>query len=151
MAHQLLQIIEKDHEELKEILEQLENASQGAVKKKEELFMKLKMELLPHMKAEEKHFYPVLGESKSSRQISMEAIEEHHVAEMVFKELDKLDKDEERWSAKLKVFKEILEHHIEEEEEEVFEVAEDVLDEDQLDEIMTAFNEEKEKAKKKYK
>jgi hemerythrin-like domain-containing protein len=150
MTHPFFRTLEQEHEELKEILDQLENTPRAAMKEKKELFTKLKTELMPHMKGEEKHFYPLLLDSKSARKQSMEALEEHHVAEMVLKELDKLDKGEEQWDAKLKVFKEILEHHIEEEEEELFETAQDNLDQTQLDKIMAAYSEEKKKIQQKY-
>lgn len=149
MSHEFFQTLEKDHQEVKGILEKLESASDRAVKSKEDQFLKLKQELIPHMKGEEKHFYPALTDKKGARKKALEALEEHHVAETVLKELDKLPKDAENWSAKLKVFKELVEHHIEEEEEEVFEAAEDALDDKTLDKIMKSFEAEKEKVKKK--
>ena len=145
--HQFFQSLEKDHNEVRDILEQLAQTSEGAAKTKEKLFMKLKHELLPHMKGEEKGLYPVLMENRDVREKAMESLEEHHVAETVFNELDKLPKDKENWSAKLKVFKEIVEHHIEEEEDEVFDIAGEILDDDQLDQIMESFENEKEKIK----
>ncbi len=151
MAHQFLQTLEKDHEEVKGILEKLESTSKTAVKKKEDLFMKLKQELIPHMKGEEKHFYPALDHDEKAREVALESLEEHHVAEMVLKELDKLSKDADNWDAKLKVFKEIVEHHIEEEQDEVFEAARNALDKQEMDEILEAFEKEKEKAKNKIK
>jgi hemerythrin-like domain-containing protein len=104
--------------------------------------MKLKRELIPHMKAEEKAFYPVLM-NNGGKEVGLEAIEEHHVAEIVLKELDKLPKNAENWDAKFKVFAELLKHHIEEEEEDVFDAAEDMLDDDQMSQVMTSFMEEK--------
>jgi hemerythrin-like domain-containing protein len=151
MAHEFFQMLEKEHEEVKGILAKLESQSKGSAKTKEDLFLKLKEELIPHMKGEEKHFYPALKDGDETSDVAMEGIEEHHVAETVLKELDKLSKDAENWDAKLKVFKEIVEHHIEEEEEELFEAAEDALEEDDLDKIMASFEKEKEKAKKKIK
>jgi hemerythrin-like domain-containing protein len=151
MAHEFFQMLEKEHEEVKGILAKLESQSKGSAKTKEDLFLKLKEELIPHMKGEEKHFYPALKDGGETSEIAMEGIEEHRVAETVLKELDKLSKDAENWDAKLKVFKEIVEHHIEEEEEELFEAAEDALEEDDLDKIMASFEKEKEKAKKKIK
>lgn len=151
MAHRFLETLEKDHEEVKGILEKLESKSKTAVKGKEDLFMKLKQELIPHMKGEEKHLYPALNSDKKAHKLALEALEEHHVAETVLKELDKLSKDAENWDAKLKVFKEIVQHHIEKEEEEVFEAAQDTLDEQELDEIMESFEKVKEKTKKKIK
>ena len=101
------------------------------------------------MKGEEKHLYPALKDDKESKDVAMESLEEHHVAETVLNELDKLSKDAENWDAKLKVFKEIVEHHIQEEQDEVFEAAQDALDEKKLDEIMESFQKEKESVRKK--
>jgi hemerythrin-like domain-containing protein len=147
MHEDFFQLLENDHNEVKNILEKLQETSDGAVKTREKLFLQLKKEILPHMKAEEKAFYPSLKEEKESRLQSLEAIEEHHVAELVLNELEQLPKNEENWSAKLKVFKELVEHHIEEEEEEIFSLAEEVLDEERVDQIMDSFQKEKEKIK----
>jgi hemerythrin-like domain-containing protein len=149
MSHEFISTLEKDHEEVQEILKKLQETSKTAVKSKEDLFMKLKQELVPHMKGEEKHFYPLLMKKKEGKELGMEAIEEHHVAEMMLKELDSLPKDAENWNAKVKVFSEIVQHHIEEEEEEVFEKAEDLLNDDELNKIMSSFTKEKENIRKK--
>jgi hemerythrin-like domain-containing protein len=148
MAHEFLETLEKEHVEVQEILEKLKNTSGKAVKSKEDLFMKLKQELIPHMKGEEKHFYPLLLKKKEGKEVGLEAMEEHHVAEMILKELDSLSKSDETWNAKISVFAEIVKHHIEEEEEEVFEKAKDLLSEDELSKIMSSFTSEKEKVKK---
>jgi hemerythrin-like domain-containing protein len=147
MHEDFFQILEHDHNEVKDLLEKLQDTSDGAVKTREKLFLQLKKEILPHMKAEEKAFYPSLKDEKESRRQTLEAIEEHHVTELVLNELEKLPKDEENWVAKLSVFKELVEHHIEEEEEEIFSMAEEVLDEDKINEIMQSFQKEKEKIK----
>jgi hemerythrin-like domain-containing protein len=149
MSHEFISALEKDHEEVQGILKKLQETSKTAVKSKEDLFMKLKQELVPHMKGEEKHFYPLLMKKKEGKELGMEAIEEHHVAEMMLKELDSLPKDAENWNAKVKVFSEIVQHHIEEEEEEVFEKAEDLLNDDELNKIMSSFTKEKENIRKK--
>jgi hypothetical protein len=52
--------LENDHDEVKAILDKLENTSKTAKKTKEDLFLKLKRHLIPHMKGEEKHLYPAL-------------------------------------------------------------------------------------------
>jgi hemerythrin-like domain-containing protein len=147
MSHEFLETLEKEHVEVQEILEKLKNTSGKAVKSKEDLFMKLKQELIPHMKGEEKHFYPLLLKKKEGKEIGLEAMEEHHVAEMILKELDSLSKSDETWNAKISVFAEIVKHHIEEEEEEVFEKAKDLLTDDELNKIMSSFTSEKEKVK----
>jgi len=143
MQSGLFQEIHEDHEELKQIIEKLENTSSRSARNRESLFGKLKEELIPHMKAEERVFYPALAEEKSAREKALEALEEHHVAEMLFKELDKMPKGEERWKAKLMVFKEVVSHHIKEEESTVFEKARSVFDEDQLEMLHENFQKNK--------
>lgn len=148
MENQFFQLLKKDHRELKGILGQLKESKESAVKKREELFRKLTEELVPHMKAEEKTFYQPLAAKKEAREDAMEGIEEHHVAEMVFKELQKMEKGEDQWAAKLSVFKELVEHHIQEEERKIFKSAEKALGDDEIQNIMKQFEQEKQKIKK---
>lgn len=65
----------------------------------------------------------------------MEAYEEHHVVDLVMAEIEGVSYDDERWGAKLAVVKENLEHHIEEEEKEMFDQARQVFDRDELVEL----------------
>lgn len=147
MHQDLFELIKKDHRELEEILNQLKETSDRSFKKREDLFMQLKQEIVPHMRAEEKAFYSVLQKSNEAKEDAMEAMEEHHAAELVMNELDKMSKQEEFWHAKLSVFKEIIEHHIEEEEGKVFQDAEQVISENQMETILENFKSEKERVK----
>ena len=145
--NEFFQILKKDHKELKGILAQLEETGNKS-KKRDELFQKVKEELVPHMKAEEITFYPpLLAAKKDAREVALEGVEEHHVSEMVFKELEKMPKDQDQWAAKLSVFKELLEHHIKEEEGTIFKTAEKVLSQTKLQNILKQFVEEKRKFK----
>jgi hemerythrin-like domain-containing protein len=147
MHQDLFELIKKDHRELEEILNQLKETSDRSFKKREDLFMQLKQEIVPHMRAEEKAFYSVLQKNNETKEDAMEAMEEHHAAELVMNELDKMSKQEEFWHAKLSVFKEIIEHHIEEEEGKVFQDAEQVISENQMETILENFKSEKERVK----
>ena len=148
MDNQFFQLLKKEHQEVKGILSQLKESKEMAVKKREELFQKLTEALVPHMKAEEKTFYQPLAAKKEAREDAMEGIEEHHVAEMVFKELQKMQKGEDQWPAKLSVFKELVEHHIQEEEGKIFKSSKKALGDDELQNIMKQFEQEKQKIKK---
>lgn len=148
MANPLFQILKKDHQGVKELLGQLKESKESPVKKREELFRKLVEDLVPHMKAEETAFYKVLVDKEEAREDGLEAIEEHHVAEMVLKELQKLAKDKDQWAAKLSVFKELVEHHIQEEENTVFKSAEKALDDEEIEKITKRFEQEKQRIKK---
>jgi hemerythrin-like domain-containing protein len=142
MRNEFFQMLKKDHEEVKWILAQLKATKGGASKKREELFQRLKEELVPHMKAEESTFYPALMATKEARDDAMEGVEEHHVADLVLKELEKMPKGEDEWGAKMGVFKELVEHHIEDEESKVFKSAGKALDHEEMQNIMKKFDQE---------
>lgn len=148
MHNEFFQMLKKDHEEVKGILGQLTSTKESASKKREELFQKLKKELVPHMRAEEAMFYKPLLAKKEAREDALEGVEEHHVSDMVFKELEKEPKDDDQWGAKISVFKELVEHHIKDEESKVFKSAEKALDHDEMQTIMKKFDQEKQKIKK---
>ena len=142
------QMLKKDHEAVKAILGQLVETKKSAPKKREELFQRLRMALVPHMKAEESVFYPALVAKKASREDAMEGVEEHHVSDMVLKELETMPKGDDQWGAKMTVFEELVEHHIEDEESKVFKSAEKAFDRDEFLGIMKQFDQEKQKIKK---
>jgi len=149
MHEQLFEQLKKDHQEVMDLLDQIEESSERNFKKREDLFNQMKEELLPHIKAEEKAFYVVLLQNKQAKKDTMEGMEEHHVAELVLAELTKMSPEEEYWPPKLSVFKEILHHHIQEEEGKIFQTAQEVISEDKIATIIEKFQEEKEKMKKK--
>jgi hemerythrin-like domain-containing protein len=82
--------------------------------------------LLAHMAIEEEIFYPAVAEigTKKTDELVPEALEEHHVARLVIDELPKVDPEDERFEAKMTVLAELIEHHVEEEEKEMFKAAE---------------------------
>jgi len=73
------------------------------------------------------------------------------VSELVLKELDKMPKDDDKWGAKVAVFKELVEHHIKEEEGTLFKSAEKALDPDEIKKISKQFEQDKQKIKKNLK
>ncbi|MGI2336510.1 MAG: hemerythrin domain-containing protein [Dehalogenimonas sp.] len=139
--NELFQMLKKEHVEVKEILEQLTGTKESLTR--ERLFQKLKVELVPHMKAEEVTFYPRLLLKKEAREDALEGIEEHHVSEMVLNELEQMPKNGDQWGAKMAVFKELVEHHVQDEESKVFKSAEKALDQDDFQNIMKKFEQEK--------
>ena len=146
--NELFQMLKQDHEAVMLILGQLVETKETAPKKREELFQKLRMELVPHMKAEESVFYPLLVAKEVSRDDAMEGVEEHHVSEMVLKELEAMPKGEDRWGAKMTVFKELIEHHIKDEQSKVFKSAEKALGIEEFQDIRKKFEQEKQAIKK---
>src|SRR5436309_13460940 len=88
-----------------------------------DLYSTLRREMETHERIEEEIFYPALKEHPKTRDIVLEGFEEHHVVDEIMGELGETDVSDETWAAKFKVMRENIEHHIEEEEGEVFPTA----------------------------
>lgn len=129
------ELLKKDHKKVSELFKQLEETTERAVKTREELFAQVKQELEIHSRIEEQILYPVLKEAKETHEITLEAIEEHNVVKQLLEELGTLSVGDEVWTAKLTVLKENVEHHVEEEEGEMFKDAKKVLSTEQIEEL----------------
>lgn len=136
-------LLKADHKKVAGILEKLDSTTERGVKTREELFAQLKTELDVHARIEETIFYPALEEAKETRDITLEAFEEHRLVKQLLGELEEMSKDEEEWTAKFSVLKENVEHHVEEEEGEMFSKARKVLSEDQAETLGTQMEEAK--------
>jgi iron-sulfur cluster repair protein YtfE (RIC family) len=141
------ELLKKDHEKVSGIFEKLDATTERGVKTREELFTQLKTELDIHAQIEEQILYPVLKEAKETKDITLEAYEEHAVVKQLLAELESLPKDDETWGAKLTVLKENVEHHVEEEEGEMFKSAREVLSREQIDELGARLQEAKQQKK----
>ncbi len=128
----ILELLKKDHKVVKDILKELGETSPRAIKTKIGLFKNLKHELDLHEKVEETIFYPPLKKHNETKDLILEAYEEHHVVDLILQELEELEPKEESWMPKLTVLKENVEHHIHEEEEELFPKVEKIFDQDTL-------------------
>ena len=78
----------------------------------------------------------------------LEGFEEHHVVDLLMSELEAMDVDDESWGAKAIVMKENIEHHIEEEEGEMFKAARQVFDRDELEDLGRRMEQRKRSAQK---
>ena len=130
-----MDLLKQDHEKVKKLMEEIDSTTERGVKTREELFAKFKKEMSVHERIEEEIFYPRLTEQAKTKEIALEGYEEHHVVDVVIGELDDVAYDDERWGAKFTVMKENVEHHIEEEEGEMFKLAKQALDSDELEEL----------------
>jgi hypothetical protein len=130
-----MELLKKDHEQVKKLLEQIDSTTERGVKTREELFTRFKSEMTVHERIEEEIFYPRLTEQAKTKEIALEGYEEHHVVDMVMAELDDVPFDDETWGAKFTVMKENIEHHVEEEEGEMFKLARQALEKEELMEL----------------
>ncbi len=125
-------LLESDHRRFEDLLKQGEETTERAVKGRTALLDTLTAALNVHELIEEKVLYPALKPHAETRDIVLEGFEEHHVADVIVKELHGLAADNERWGAKFKVLQESLEHHIKEEEGNMFPNARRVLSREDL-------------------
>src|SRR3954454_19956054 len=128
-------MLKADHDKVKELLKQLESTTERGVKTREELFATIKGELEVHEAIEEEIFYPALKEHPKAKELVLEAYEEHGVVDMVMREIESVPVEDETWGAKLTVMKENVEHHIDEEESEMFRQARQVFERQELEEL----------------
>lgn len=139
----ILKLIEEDHKKTMKGLVELEETKERDTAARKKTWTMLEQDLLAHMKGEEEILYPALqGEIEDK---ILEAIEEHQLVKMASSVLDETPASDKRWLAKLKVIKENIEHHIEEEEDEIFEAAKEKFSKDKLDEMGKRFEEVKRK------
>jgi len=139
-----LTLLKADHDKIKKILSHIEATTERGVKTREEFFNKVKAELKVHEAIEEEILYPALKEHPKAKDLVLEAYEEHNVVDTVMAEIDETPFDDETWGAKFTVMKENLEHHIEEEESEMFEQCRDLFDSSELTQLGDAMEARKE-------
>jgi hypothetical protein len=120
------ELLKADHRKVEDLFSQLESASG---KQKLQVFQQIKSELELHTQLEEKIFYPALEDPEETHDLTLEAYEEHAVVKQLLKELGRAKTVTDEWEAQAKVLKENVEHHVEEEENELFEKAESALGE----------------------
>src|ERR1044071_14335 len=140
-------LLKADHEKVAGILESIEETTERAVKGRDELFAQLKSESDLHAMIEEEILYPALQEAEETRDIALEAYEEHRLVKQLLAELEAEPKDTEQWTAKFSVLKENIEHHVEEEEGEMFKKARQVLSEEEIEMLGNQLQEAKQQNK----
>jgi hypothetical protein len=128
-----LKLLTDDHDRFKKLLAEGEDTTERARVGRARVFDDLKRQLAVHERMEEEVLYPALKKHANAKDIVLEGYEEHHIADLIVEELSSTDYSDERWAAKFKVLKESLEHHIEEEEEDMFKKARRIFDTEQLE------------------
>lgn len=137
------ELLKQDHKKVADLMEKLEKTTERGVKTREELFGKIQEELEIHTHIEETILYPVLQKEKDTEDITREAFEEHKVVKTLLAELAELNKDDEQWLPKFTVLKENVEHHVEEEEGEMFKEARKAIEKEELEQLGDQLNAEK--------
>ncbi|MEX0834804.1 MAG: hemerythrin domain-containing protein, partial [Nitriliruptor sp.] len=133
-----LELLVDQHDRIKELFESLSSRATRPSKAKLDDVRELVSTLVKHAEIEELVFYPAVREALSDDDLVDEGLEEHHAAELLMWELERLPADAPRYDAKVTVLKENVLHHIEEEETELFPKVEKTIGEDRRRELGAA-------------
>ncbi len=133
-----IQLLKADHKTVKDLLTELTETTSRAVKKRADLLSQININLKAHTTIEEEIFYPAFKEAGEKEEAKMyyEALEEHRAAgDLVLPDLINTAPDSEQFSGRAKVLKELIEHHVKEEEDEMFKDAKKLLSKEQLNDL----------------
>lgn len=131
----IFDLLKQDHDKVEQIFDNLltlELTTTQAANTQQQLFNQLKTELEVHIQIEEEVLYPLLQQIEETRDLVVEGYQEHQGVKDLLQQLVSLPKDKEQWVDKLSLLKESVEHHVEEEEYEMFPTAQKVLSQTQI-------------------
>jgi len=142
-----VELLKADHDVVRKLFQ---DVKESEVEKHPAIFKKIKAELDVHAHIEEVIFYPKLKEDgdKELVDIVLEGIEEHRQIKMFLRQLADLSDDSDQFEPKLKVLIEDTDHHVKEEEDEMFPLVKEQFESDVLGRLGEKMAAEKEKFKK---
>jgi hemerythrin superfamily protein len=143
-------VLKEGHDTVRGLFKEFRSAGDRAYKDKARLFTEIDRELSVHARIEEEIFYPAVKASRGedAEKEVLEAQEEHTVVKRLLAELKNLGPQDETFDAKMKVLMEGVEHHADEEEDDMFSTAREALGEDRLKELGARLQERKEQLMK---
>ena len=127
-----LSLLKEDHDKVKKLVKEVAETTARSTKKRGELFQTIVDELTVHERIEEEIFYPTLQKHEKAKELVLESYVEHGAVDDLLDEISTIALGDERWLPAFKVFRENLEHHIEEEEKELFPKTSSIFSEAQL-------------------
>ncbi len=129
-----IELLTQQHSEAKDLFAQFEQAEEPA--EQERIAREATQALRAHTAIEEEIFYPAIREAEDDLDDDvLEGLEEHHVVEVLLDELEGMSASDERFEAKFKVVSELVEHHAEEEEDQMFPQVRTALGQERLQEL----------------
>jgi hemerythrin superfamily protein len=128
----VLEFLKDDHDEVKSVFKKLDKAKGAEAKR---LWDQLREMLTLHEQMEETHFYPQLKKEPTAEDLILESYEEHHVLDVLIGEISQFEPSDEQWTPKIQVLHENTEHHIKEEETELFPKVRKIWDKSRREEV----------------
>ena len=142
MSQTIFEALRKDHQTQRRLID-LVGKTHGDSAGRKELFTRLKNDALAHAKVEERVFYSVLLADELTRDKAGHSVKEHHGMEAIFEELDEREMSDSGWLLRFKTLADKLLHHMEEEEQEIFQLGGRLLNDQQKEDMARQFASEK--------
>jgi hemerythrin superfamily protein len=149
----VIELLKKDHETVSKLFKSFEAAKEDEdAGSRQQIARQICQELAAHATVEEELFYPAVdakatAEDEKAEDLVKEADEEHRVVKALVAEVESMDESEDHFNAKMKVLKDVVEHHVEEEEGDLMPKAKKLLTSDELEEIGARVEDRKEELK----
>lgn len=141
---QIYDILKREHEEVGELLHQLKEARGNAAQKK--LFAEIQRKLVPHSRGEESTVYARLFDERSASEKIRVSLEEHRQVDVLLEELADMSPRDEAWKAKVHVLADMVGHHVDEEEGQLFPMARAVLSDREAAQIAAEYEQARDEA-----
>jgi hemerythrin superfamily protein len=126
-----IDLLKQQHREVEKLFKKMEKAGPD---EKEKLFDELADSLAVHAAIEEQHFYPATKDARTE-ELLQEAVEEHLSVKRIIADLLEMEPDDAQFDAKITVLQEQVEHHVEEEEKELFPKVQKLHSKDELEDL----------------
>jgi hemerythrin superfamily protein len=139
--------LKKDHALVAQLFEEIINEKSSD--KRKELFEEIKENLLLHSEAEHKTFYKELKNFEEIKDLIKHADKEHAEVKEYLEQISKISVEDNLWIEKIGELKHSVDHHVHEEEKEIFQTAKKLLDKDQELDLATKMEELKQKISEK--
>lgn len=141
----VLDVLHDDHAVAERLFSEILRTSSADKGRREELFHTLKEALIKHSHAEEKVFYPELRDKKPSHDMIEHGLDEHHQVEKLLSQMDKIPADSDDWLDTLESIHAKVKDHVEEEENDIFPKARQLLGDGELNKLTDRFMRTKER------
>ena len=132
----VLKLLKKDHSTIQNLIGRFERVGKSAHDKKDDLFVEIRREIQLHAKVEEEIFYPALKAfNGEGRLLVSEALKEHKDIDQLLTQISRLKPSDKNYDEKMETLIENVEHHVEEEEGQIFRFAEENCSQEQLEDL----------------
>lgn len=138
----IFEALRQEHEIQRKLAAQLVETANKDIEDRKKIFENLKHELKIHADAEERHFYIPLMEKDLTQQKARHSVAEHHEMDELVEQLEDMEMDKTKWLKTAKDLQHMITHHLDEEEQEVFQMAGKALTEKQKTSLAADYNKE---------